>query len=69
MKPYYYVYRTGGKAPFIKHYSIQDAQREAERLSPNYPNSEFEILMCVAITKITNVSTKFSEGIEAESLT
>lgn len=63
MKPYYYVYRVGNKAPTIRHYSLLVATKEAERLSNQHPGETFEILQCLGITRTAKASTFWMDGV------
>ena len=69
MKPYYYVYRHGHRGPTCQHYKLKDAQKEAERLSEQHPESTFEILKCLGITKTTKAKTFWMDGEEPEEVT
>ena len=69
MKPYYYVYRYGHHGPQARHGTIESAQKEAERLSEQHPESSFEILKCVGHTRTTKAKTFWMDGEEPEGLT
>ena len=69
MKPYYYVYRHGHRGPTCQHYKLKDAQKEAERLAEQHPESFFEILKCVGQTRTTKAKTFWMDGEEPEELT
>lgn len=68
MKPHYYVYRVGYKAPTIKHYSLQEAHDESHRLAAQHPGEVFEILLCVGITQTTTPQTFWMDGVNIETL-
>ena len=61
MKPYYYVYRHGHRGPEIKHPSVIAAQKESIRLAEQHPESTFEILKCVGVTRTTKAQTFWME--------
>jgi hypothetical protein len=63
MKPYYYVYRVGGKFPTVQHYTLTSAKKEAERLSNQHPGEVFEILQCLAITRTVLAQTFWMDGV------
>jgi len=69
MKPYYYVYRYEHRGPTARHGTIESAQKEAERLSEQYPESTFEILKCVGVTRTTKSKTFWMDGEDPEELT
>ena len=69
MKPYYYVYRYGHHGPQARHGTIESAQKEAERLAEQHPESHFEILKCVGHTRTTKAKTFWMDGEEPEELT
>ena len=62
MKPYYYVYHYGDKAPRIRHATILQAETEAKRLALLSPGVTLEILMAVGITKIPTPQTFWVDG-------
>lgn len=64
MKPYYYVYRYEHRGPTARHGTIESAQKEAERLAEQHPESHFEILKCIGITKTTKAKTFWLDGEE-----
>ena len=68
MKPYYYVYRYGHHGPQIKHPSVISAQKESIRLAEQHPESTFEILKCVGVTKATKAQTFWMGREEPEEL-
>ena len=72
MKPYYYVLNrtstAGFNMPSVKHDSLELAVAEAERLAQKHPSHVFEVLKCVAITKVTKPSiTFYLDGVEPSS--
>jgi hypothetical protein len=69
MKPYYYVYRYGHGGPTAIHKTVESAQKEAERLAEQHPESSFDILKCVAQTRATKAKTFWMDGEEPEELT
>lgn len=69
MKPYYYVYRYGHHGPQARHGTVESAQKEAERLAEQHPESSFEILKCVGHTRTTKAKTFWMDGEEPEELT
>ncbi len=63
MKPYYYVYRTGGsRGPVVKHPTVESAVAESHRLAGQHPGETFEILKCLATTRTTEPSTFWNDG-------
>lgn len=62
MKPYYYVYNHGNKAPRIRHATLKEAQEEAERLAVKHPGLCFEILQCVGFSSTSKASTFWADG-------
>ena len=69
MKPYYYVYRYGHHGPQARHGTVESAQKEAERLAEQHPESSFEILKCVGQTRTTKAKTFWMDGEEPKELT
>lgn len=63
MKPYYYVYEYGNKAPKVRHATLQQAETEAKRLVLLSPGVTFEILMAVGMTKLTTPQTFWADGV------
>lgn len=63
MKPYYYVYDYGNKAPRVRHPTIEQAETEAKRLAVASPGSSFEILMAVGLTQVPTPTTFWMDGI------
>jgi len=64
MKPYYYVYEYGNKAPRVRHARLDQAETEAKRLAVISPGVTFEILMAVGLTKVTTPQTFWMDGIQ-----
>lgn len=66
MKPYYYVYRTSeNRGPKIRHATLSLAVTEAERLASQHPGDSFEVLQCVAISRITKpAATFYMDGVQ-----
>lgn len=62
MKPYFYVYRYGDKAPTVRHETLDEAQAEAERLAATHPGVQFEILQCLGFASTSKVSTFWNDG-------
>ena len=66
MKPYYYIYRVGHeRMPTIKHYDLESAASESERLAGQHPGETFEILMCLGITRTITPQTCWLDGVIA----
>lgn len=63
MKPYYYVYKYGDKAPRVRHATMEQAENEAKRLAEISPGTSFEILKAVGITRVTTPQTFWMEGV------
>ena len=63
MKPYYYVYEYGNKAPRVRHATLEQAETEAKRLAEISPGTSFEILMAVGITRVTTPQTFWMNGV------
>lgn len=63
MKPYYYVYEYGNKAPRVRHATMEQAENEAKRLAGTSPGASFEILMAVGITRVTTPQTFWMDGV------
>lgn len=66
MKPYYYVHRVGYGSPTVKHKTLQDAAKEAERLSAQHSGETFEILQCVGFTRTVTPQTFWMDGVETQ---
>jgi len=62
MKPFYYVYKFGDKAPRVRHCTLQAATQEAERLAKENPGACFEILQCLGFSRTTEASTFWVDG-------
>lgn len=62
MTPYYYVYRWAHGQPIQRHTKLTDAVIEAERLAQKHPGETFEILECVAMSKINPSCTFWMDG-------
>jgi hypothetical protein len=64
MKPYYYVFNPTGRAPSVRHDTLEKAVKEAERLCALHPTLVFEVLQCVAITSAPKplVSTFYTDS-------
>lgn len=62
MKPYYYVYRVGNRAPTVRHATPALAAAEAERLAAQHPGDTFEVLQCLAVTRTTTPVTEWLDG-------
>lgn len=62
MNPYYYVYKYSGNAPRIRHSTLQEATREAERLAKEEPGAYFEILKCLGFSRTSEASTFWVDG-------
>lgn len=64
MSPYFYVKRIGsGVAPTFRHPTLAKAQAEAERLAHMNPDVSFEILKCIAVSRVTKPTiTVFMDG-------
>lgn len=65
MKHYYYVYGpTSLRGPAKRHATVQEAQKEAERLACIHPGQSFEILLCVGVssTPAVRASTFWVDG-------
>jgi hypothetical protein len=57
--PYYYVYRVGDRrGPVVKHWNLDSAVAESQRLSRQHPGDLFELLKCVGQTRTTEPVTK-----------
>jgi len=69
MKPYYYIYRVGGSHPKTKHFTVEFAISESNRLAAQHPGETFEILICVATTRCTTPATFWMDGVNPEDLT
>jgi len=65
MKPYYYVFKSGGNPPSKPHETAQSAIKESERFALLHPGQTFEVCMCIAITSTPRPvpSTFFMDGI------
>ena len=63
MKPYYYVYEYGNKAPRVRHATLKQAETEAKRLAGTSPGTTFEVLMAVGITRVTTPQTFWMDGV------
>jgi hypothetical protein len=63
MKPYYYVYEYGNKAPRVRHATLEQAETESKRLAEISPGATFEILMTVGLTKVTTPYTFWMDGV------
>jgi hypothetical protein len=63
MKPYYYVYEYGNKAPRVRHATLEQADTEARRLAGISPGTTFEVLMAVGITRVTTPQTFWMDGV------
>jgi hypothetical protein len=63
MKPYFYVYRVGDRAPIIKHPTAEAAMAESHRLAAQHPGETFEILKCLGITRTTTPQTFWMDGV------
>ena len=63
MKPYYYIYRVGGSHPKTKHYTLESAHAESLRLAGQHPGDTFEILQCLGMTRTTQPSTFWNDGV------
>jgi hypothetical protein len=64
MKPHYYVFRVGHGKSTIKHYSMQEAATEAERLAGQHPGDTFEILKCLGFTRTVTPQTFWMDGVD-----
>lgn len=64
MKPYYYVYKYGDKAPRVRHSRLDQAEDEAMRLAKATPGASFEILQFLGVTQCTEPSTVWIDGVE-----
>lgn len=63
MKPHYYVMRVGySGAPTVKHKTLEEAQREAERLAAKWPGESFEILQCLGVSSTMKATTFWCDG-------
>ena len=62
MRPYYYVYRLGHRAPTVRHATAALAAAEAERLAAQHPGDTFEVLQCLAITRTSVPVTFWMDG-------
>jgi len=69
MKPYYYVYRYGHHGPTATHGTLESAQKEAERLANQHPESSFEILKYIGVARATKAQTFWMDREEPEELT
>jgi len=47
MKPYYYVYHYGNKAPRIRHATLGQAEAEAKRLAGIAPRGNLQNLIAI----------------------
>ena len=68
MRPYYYIYRVGGSHPKTKHFTVESAIKESNRLAAQHPGDTFEILICVATTRCTTPTTFWLDGVNPENL-
>jgi hypothetical protein len=64
VKAYYYVYRVGHGKPTVQHPTLEEATREALRLSGQHPGETFEILKCLARARTVTPSLTWAEGNE-----
>jgi hypothetical protein len=65
MKPYFYVLKIDSdKPPTRKHDTMKSAVNEAERLAKRQPKDTFEVLACVAITKMPTAITFVMDGVK-----
>ena len=64
MKAYYYVYRVGHGKPTVQHPTLEEATREALRLSGQHPGETFEILKCLARARTVTPALFWTEGNE-----
>lgn len=73
MKPYYYVYRVGNDLYEARYFearytTLKEATIAAESLANQHKGKTFEILKCVAISRVAKpVITFFMDGVRPES--
>ena len=63
MKPYYYVLCLDEELPINKHPNLELAYSEAMRLAREYPETNFEILQCVGLTRSSGPQTFWMDGV------
>ena len=63
MKPYYYVLGPQENKQNLRHESLGNAQKEAERLANKHTGIAFEILACVGLSQTSNVNTFWMDGV------
>ena len=63
MKPYYYVLCLDEELPINKHPNLELAREEATQLAKQYPDTTFEILQCVGLTRASGPQTFWMDGI------
>lgn len=63
MKSYYYVNHAKEGYLTVRHPNLHAAQVDALRLSTSYPGEIFEILMCLGITRTSEASTFWMDGV------
>jgi len=69
MKPYYYVYEYGNKAPRVRHATLEQAETEAKRLAVITPATrQVEILMAIGVALVTTPKTFWMDGVNPENL-
>lgn len=64
MKPYFYVLRIGSEdAPTMRHKTLGEAHKEAERLASKHPGEQFQILECRGISVAQKAKTTWLDGV------
>jgi len=64
MKPYYSVVKSSELPPWERHLTLKYARLESLRLATLHPGQSFEILMCIGITRPSEPSTLWMDGLE-----
>ena len=59
---YYYIMRIGHSVSKVRHSTFESAKTEALRLAEQHPESQFEILKCIAEVRRTQVEVVMLEG-------
>jgi len=63
MKSYYYVNHVKEGHLTVRHPNLHAAHVDALRLSTSHPGEIFEILMCLGITRTSEASTFWMDGV------
>ena len=65
MNTFFYIYDCSNRnGPRVRHPSLEAAIKEAERLAEQHVGRTFEVLQCVAVSKVKGATTEYAQGMK-----